>query len=194
MALGYYFGAFFTSRNDALYRRQSFLVIGFAAIALFIVLRITNVYGDAAHWTFQKNGMFSLLSFLNVTKYPPSLLYVLITIGPALILLALLERPLNPITAKITVFGRVPFFYYVLHRYLIHLLALIAAVMSNYRWTDMILPTAVNRVTALKGYGFGLMTVYLVWIALVFLLYPFCKWFDRYKRAHQLEKRWLTYC
>ena len=137
--------------------------------------------------------MFSFLSFLNVTKYPPSLLYVLITLGPAIIFLSLAEEPLNIITEKFTVFGRVPFFYYVVHLYLIHLLAMIGAIILGYDWSDMILSDRVNRVSELKGYGFNLATVYIIWIGLILFLYPFCKWFDHYKRIHQLNKPWLSY-
>ena len=162
-------------------------------IAAFIVLRVFNIYGDANHWSSQKNNVYSLLSLLNVTKYPPSLLYTLITLGPALILLALTEKPLNSITGKIAVFGRVPFFYYVVHIYLIHLLAMIGAQSLGYNWRDMILNDRVNNVEKLKGYGFNLTTVYLVWFGLVIFLYPLCKWFDRYKRAHQSRHRWLSY-
>jgi uncharacterized membrane protein len=193
IALGYYFGSLYDSSHNPGERRNTLLYLGLAAIALFFFLRSFNIYGDASHWSPQKNAVFSLLSLLNVTKYPPSLLYILITLGPAMIFLSLAEKPLNRLTEKITVFGRVPFFYYVVHLFLIHLLAMIGAIISGYNWTDMILSTRINRVAGLKGYGFNLLTVYVVWIALVLFLYPFCKWFDRYKRKHQLNKRWLTY-
>src|SRR5450755_1941358 len=162
-------------------------------ITLFCLFRIFNIYGDAALWSTQKNAAFSLLSFLNVTKYPPSLLYSLITLGPAMIFLALAEKPLNSVSKKIIVFGRVPFFYYVVHIFLIHLLALAGAVLSGYTWSDMILSDKVNRVPALKGYGFNLLTVYLVWIGLIIILYPCCKCYERYKRTHQSSRWWLSY-
>jgi uncharacterized membrane protein len=193
IALGYYFGSFYKPGYNPSRRRQLFSSIGFAAITLFFFLRIFNLYGDAVHWSIQKNVLFSFLSLINVTKYPPSLLYLLITLGPAMIFLGEIERPLNAFIKKISVFGRVPFFYYVAHLYLIHFAAMIAAIISGYNWSDMILSNRVNRVLALKGYGFNLFTVYLVWIALVIFLYPFCKWFDSYKRTHQPNKRWLTY-
>jgi uncharacterized membrane protein len=193
IALGYYFGGLYDHSYAPAKRRQILSSIGFAVIALFLFLRIFNIYGDAAHWSPQKNVVLTLLSLLNVTKYPPSLLYILITLGPAVILLSHIEKPLNAFTKKIAVFGRVPFFYYVLHLYLIHLLAVIGATLLGYNWTDMILSNRVNRVVALKGYGFNLSIVYIVWILLVLFLYPCCKWFDRYKRTHQPNKRWLTY-
>ncbi|MEP6950016.1 MAG: heparan-alpha-glucosaminide N-acetyltransferase domain-containing protein [Ginsengibacter sp.] len=194
IALGYYFGSLYDSRYNAGKRRKTLLSVGLTALALFFFLRSFNIYGDASHWAIQKNNVFSLLSLLNVTKYPPSLLYILVTFGPALIFLALAEKPLNAFTEKIAVFGRVPFFYYVIHLYAIHLLATIAAQISGYKWTSMTsLTDRVNRVPELKGYGFNLLVVYMVWIGLVLLLYPCCKWFDRYKRSHQSIHWWLSY-
>lgn len=193
ISIGYYFGSLYTPVFNPGKRKTILLSVGIGAIALFIILRSANFYGDAAHWSIQKNAVFSLLSFLNVTKYPPSLLYILVTLGPALIFLALAEKPMNAFTDKIAVFGRVPFFYYVIHIYLIHVFAMIGARLSGYNWSDMILTNRVNRVPELKSYGFNLLTVYLVWIALVLFLYPCCKWFDRYKRTHQVTRRWLSY-
>jgi len=132
------------------------------------------------------------MSFLNTTKYPPSLLYVLMTTGPALVFLALMEKPLNAVTEKIVVFGRVPMFYYLVHIFFIHLLAILAAVLSGHPWWVMVdLTTWVTANAQLKGYGFGLVTVYVVWIGVMIVLYPLCRWFDDYKRAHQAEKKWL---
>lgn len=193
ISLGYCFGELYKQGYDAVKRRKMLLLTGISAVVLFILLRSFNFYGDPAQWSTQKNTAFSCLSFFNVTKYPPSFLYILITLGPAFIFLSLAEQPLNTISKKIIVFGRVPFFYYVIHLYLIHLFALIGAVMSGYKWSVMILSDRVNRVAALKGYGYDLVTVYLVWIILVLLLYPCCKWFDRYKRNNQSTKTWLTY-
>jgi uncharacterized membrane protein len=193
MALGYYFGGLYHRGYDAAKRKKMLLWTGASAIALFIMLRSLNIYGDAAEWSLQKNTVFTLLSFLNVTKYPPSLLYMLITLGPAFIFLALAEKPLNTLTEKIAVFGRVPFFYYVIHIYAIHLLAMMAAYILGYHWWDMVLTTRVNLNPALKNYGFSLATVYVVWLVLVLILFPCCQWFDRYKRTHQATKSWLTY-
>jgi hypothetical protein len=160
---------------------------------IFVVLRLCNIYGDPSEWSLQKDAVYTLLSIINVTKYPPSLQYVLITIGPALAFLALSERPLTKLTKMIAVFGRVPFFYYVVHIYLIHLFAIVAALLSGYRVGDMILSDSVLRTPGLKNYGFGLVVTYLVWIGLVILLYPVCKWYDQYKRTHISSKAWLGY-
>jgi uncharacterized membrane protein len=193
MALGYYLGALYNTGYDAVKRKKILLSAGLGAIALFIILRSFNIYGDAAQSSIQKNILFSFLSFLNVTKYPPSFLYTLITLGPAMIFLSMAEKPLTTITKKVAVFGRVPFFYYVIHLYLIHLFAIIGATIAGYHWSAMILSDRVNRTAELKGYGFNLFIVYLVWIVLILLLYPCCKWFDRYKRNNQAAKSWLTY-
>jgi uncharacterized membrane protein len=193
MMMGYCFGGLYHPDYDAVKRKKKLLYTGISAISLFIILRFLNFYGDAAQWSMQKNTMFSILSFLNVTKYPPSFLYTLVTLGPALIFLSLVEKPPNAVTEKLTVFGRVPFFYYVIHLYLIHLFAIIGAIISGYQWSDMILSNRVNRVAALRGYGFHLAIVYLIWLVVVVLLYPFCKRFDRYKRNNQAVKSWLTY-
>jgi uncharacterized membrane protein len=193
MAIGYYFGALYNSEYDSVKRKKILFTVGFGAIDLFIMLRSFNIYGDAAQWSVQKNVLFSFLSFLNVSKYPPSLLYILVTLGPAMIFLSIAEKPLNTITEKITVFGRVPFFYYVIHIYLIHLFAIIGVIISGYHWSAMILANRVNRVAELKGYGFNLVIVYLVWVILILLLYPCCNRFDHYKRNNQHTKNWLTY-
>ena len=193
IAVGYCSGSLFARGYNPARRRTNLLSLGLITTALFMIVRYINIYGDFSHWSVQKNAAFTLLSLLNVTKYPPSLQYVLMTLGPALIFLALAEKPFNGLAKKITVLGRVPMFYYLLHILLIHLFALVAAVLSGYRWSDMILTTMIQRSPALKGYGFNLLTVYVVWIALIFVLYPICKWFDRYKRIHRSGQWWLSY-
>jgi uncharacterized membrane protein len=193
IAIGYCCGSLFNREYDPEKRRTILLSVGLTTTALFIILRYINTYGDLSHWSVQNSFTFTVLSFLNVSKYPPSLLYILMTLGPALIFLALSEKPLNAFTKKITVFGKVPMFYYLIHIFLIHLFALIAAVISGYKWSAMILTTMVNRSPALKGYGFNLLTVYIIWVALIFILYPICKWFANYKRTHRSGQWWLSY-
>ncbi len=193
ISIGYYLGNLYTPGTDPARRRKVLLSLGLGAIGLFVLLRGINVYGDPAPWSVQKNGVFTILSFLNLTKYPPSLLYLLMTIGPALVFLSLSERPLNALTEKIAVFGRVPMFYYLVHIYVLHGLAIIGAVLSGHPASDMVsLTTWVTANTQLKGYGFSLTTVYLIWIAVVIALYPLCKWYDAYKRAHR-DRQWLSY-
>jgi uncharacterized membrane protein len=192
MALGYCFGSLYASNINAARRKQWLLVIGSSAIFAFILLRLINVYGDLHPWTEQKSIAFTFLSFLNTAKYPPSLLYILMTIGPALIFLAFAETISGKLAKAIIHIGRVPMFYYVLHIYLIHLIAMLAAQLSGYSWSDMILQRRTWVDPQLKGYGFSLGVTYLVWIGIVLLLYPLCKWYDKYKTAHK-EKWWLSY-
>ena len=191
--LGYYLGRLFDLAYDPVKRKNQLLQMGVGAIVLFVLLRSEHWYGDPVDWSMQKNAIFSLLSFLNVNKYPPSLLYILVTLGPALIFLALAEKPVNKLTARISVFGRVPMFYYLMHLLLIHLAALLGAILQGFKLQDMILTKAVYNSPQLKGYGYNLVIVYVIWIALVLVLYPLCKWFDHYKRANTGRYWWLSY-
>jgi uncharacterized membrane protein len=194
MALGYCFGRFYKKGIDEEKRKKNLLILGSSAIVLFLLMRGINVYGDMNPWAIQASVILSICSFLNVTKYPPSLLYTLMTIGPSVMLLAFLEKPLNRFGKIIIVFGRVPLFFYILHLFLIHVLATIAVTLSGRPWTDMISITNINHNDSpwLQGYGFSLWQTYLMWLFVVALLYPLCKWYDRYKTMHK-EKWWLSY-
>jgi len=194
ISLGYCLGSLYSPDIDPAVRKRSLRSLGFGAILLFIILRWTNVYGDPSHWSIQKNAVYTILSFINTTKYPPSLLYTLMTLGPALLFLAYAERPLNALASKITVFGRVPMFYYLVHIPLIHGLAILAAMASGHSAADMVnLTTWVTANPQLKGYGFSLPVVYVVWIGVILLLYPVSRRFDVYKRANQSRQWWLSY-
>jgi uncharacterized membrane protein len=194
MMLGYCFGALYKKGMGAALRKKYLLMIGSTATVLFILIRATNLYGDMKPWEAQSSFIMSICSFLNVTKYPPSLLYTLMTLGPALIILVLLEKPLNRIGKMLLHIGRVPLFFYILHLFLIHGLGIIAVVISGRPWTDMIFTLNQNAKDApwLKGYGYSLAGTYLVWILVIVLLYPLCRWYDRYKSNHK-EKWWLSY-
>jgi len=192
MATGYCFGTLYAPGYNAAKRKRTLIYLGTGAIALFILLRGANIYGEPAHWSTQKDPLFSFLSFLNTSKYPPSLLYTLMTLGPSCLFLAFAEGPLNRFTEKLVVIGRVPMFFYILHIVFIHLLAVFAAMITGYKASDMVLSTWVTDSPQLKGYGFSLLTVYLLWIAVVIALYPLCKRYDAYKRSHR-EKQWLSY-
>jgi uncharacterized membrane protein len=194
ITLGYYLGDLYAPAQDPNHRRKTLRNLGWITIGVFVLLRASNLYGDPHPWTTQRNGFFTFLSFLNTTKYPPSLLYICMTIGPAFLFLAYTERPLNSLTAKLAVFGRVPMFYYLIHIFLLHGIAVMGAVLSGHPASDMVnLTTWVTANAKLKGYGFGLPVVYLVWIGTVILLYPLCKWFDGYKRSHIAQQKWLSY-
>lgn len=192
MSLGYCCGTIFKKSVTPIQRKKQLIFLGLISIVLFIAIRFTNFYGDAVPWSVQNNAVFTIMSFLNLTKYPPSLLYILMTMGPLLLMLAYLEKPLNRFTKFISVFGRVPLFYYILHIYLIHLLGMLAAEFTGFDWSDMILTTWIAFDPELSGYGFNLGIVYLVWIFVVVSLYPACKWYDTYKITHK-EKWWLSY-
>jgi len=180
MAAGYGFGAL-------LDRRRTVLLTGVAVTALFVVLRAINLYGDPHPWAPQQGALFTLFAFVSCNKYPPSLLYLLMTLGPALIVLALLDRGTPRWTRPILVFGRVPLFYYLLHIPLIHALALIAESLRHHD-TSWLFGVGIPRPA---GAGFGLPIVYLVWAAVVVSLSPACRWFAELKRRRR--DPWLSY-
>ena len=193
MSLGYCFGSLYDSSFDAQKRKRLLNSLGLGSLALFFILIAFNTYGDPVQWTNYGDTSKTLMSIFNVSKYPPSLLYLLVTLGCSLLFLANAEKLKGKVVNFFCVFGRVPFFYYILHLYLIHLLAAFAAYFTGFGWQVMVsMPTFITRVEALKGYGFNLITVYLVWIVVILLLYPLCKKFDNYKQSHK-EKWWLSY-
>ncbi len=190
MILGYGVGYFYKDSVLPTKRRKNLLMLALSCILLFIVLRFTNVYGDPAPWTRQQNGFFTLLSFLNTTKYPPSLLFVSMTVGPALIFLVLLEGIQGSITSFFTVFGRVPFFYFVVHFYLIHILCVLAFYLSGYTNGQISDPKSPFWFRP-STFGYNLLTVYGIWLLVVLLMYPLCKRYGRYKHSH--KQWWLSY-
>jgi len=193
MALGYCCGPWYVGECPSEVRRRRLVLAGVLVTCLFVVVRAVNSYGDPAPWSRQASDLFTLLSFLNVTKYPPSLLYTAMTLGPALVVLALAEGRYDGATHWMVIFGRVPLFFYMAHILLIHVAATVAAIATGYRPTDMILSEMVNDVPALQGYGFGLPTVYVVWLGVVLALYPCCRWFAGYKARYQASRWWLSY-
>jgi uncharacterized membrane protein len=193
MLLGYCTGTFFTSTYSAEQRKKILLRIGMTVILFFIVVRFINVYGDPFSWSLQRNGLYTFLSFIKVHKYPPSLMYMCMTIGPALIFLALIEKVQNGFTNVFRTYGRTAFFYYIMHFYLAHLLCGIAFFMRGHSLQDAI--NAMQNVPFLfniPGEGYGLVIVYMIWAFVVISLYPLCKWYDKYKTSHK-EKWWLSY-
>ena len=192
MALGYCFGAFYAKGYTSEVRRRLLVRLGLACVLLFAALRFVNAYGDPLPWSAQASPVFTGLSFLNTQKYPPSLLYLLMTLGPAFLFLAWSEKVRGWLASALIVFGRVPFFYYILHLYLIHGLALVAAELTGFGWQSMVLDVHVNSVPQLKGYGSSLPGVYLVWIGVVVALYPLCAWFNKVK-SNNRQLWWLSY-
>ncbi len=188
MMIGYAMGSLFTSHYDPIKRRKILMRSGMVAILVFFLLRGINVYGDLFPWQTQKNTTATMLSFLNLTKYPPSFLFCCMTIGPALVLLAWLEKIKSVITDLMVIFGRVPMFYYILHFFIIHLLTVIAFFISGFTIdqanTGMIYFRPLN-------FGYPLWAVYLIWIALVAALYYPCKKYSVFKASHTYW--WLSY-
>jgi uncharacterized membrane protein len=200
MALGFAFGSLLL-RPD---RRKWILTLGIVATTLFFVLRGLNLYGNgiaglafgyprsAGPWRLQPTLSLTVVSFFNVLKYPPSLDYLLVTLGPALIFLGLLDgskadRGLNRV---LVVFGRVPLFYYILHLYLLHVLAILAALAFHQPvWHGTVIADFAQRPL---GYGHGLPFIYAMWILAVAILYLPCRWFMKLRTRHR-DWAWLSY-
>ncbi|GAB4033346.1 DUF1624 domain-containing protein [Spirosoma gilvum] len=171
-------------------RKLLLLRMGLGALVLFIVLRFLNLYGDPAPWSSQKDALFTFFSFINVTKYPPSLLYDLVTLGLMLVFLSTIDGANTALTRWLAVYGKVPMFYYILHWYLVHLSMIGMALLQGYSLAD--LPSGPMNFGRPSGAGISLGPVYLVWIGIVLFLYPLCRWYGRYKSEHP-EIGWLRY-
>lgn len=194
MAVGYGFGAVY--QWDSARRRRLLLKLGTGAILLFIVLRTINQYGDPSHWTRHGSFAFTVLSFLNTTKYPPSLLFLLMTLGPALIALACFEsgRSLSGgtniwgrVRGFFITFGRVPLFFYLLQWPTAHFISVLVHLIAGKSVGWMF----GNQNAPPPGMGFNLLVVYLCWLAGIVLLYPLCRWFAGVKERRR--DWWLSY-
>lgn len=193
MALGYCLGSIYKKDTNAEKRKRLLMYLGLGSILLFIIIRYTNLYGDSSKWSEQRTALYTLFSFLKVTKYPPSLLYLLMTIGPGLVFLSISENVHGRLPQAIKTIGRVPMFYYLVHLYLIHIGSLLAAIISGRHWTDMVnFSKWISLEPKLHGYGFSLGVMYAVWASLIVILYFLCKWYDGYKSSHR-DKWWLSY-
>jgi uncharacterized membrane protein len=179
MAAGYCLGPVFAI-DDPASRRRWLLGLGIAVTAGFVLLRACNLYGDPAPWVLEQGWSATVLSFLNCEKYPPSLLYLMMTLGPALILLVAFERAAGPVARWLTVFGSVPLFYYVLHLFLIHGLAVAFAQFTTGQSAWLLGASPPERPS---GYGLSLLEVYLVTLLIVMMLYAPCRWFAATKRS-----------
>jgi uncharacterized membrane protein len=176
MAAGYAFGALL-QRPEA-ERHRTLLRLGGAMTAAFVLIRLLNVYGDPQPWRVEKDAVTTVLSFLNTTKYPPSLDYLLMTLGPAIMSLVVFERWTGPVARFFSVFGRVPLFYYLAHIALAHLLAGLTALAMGFG-TDVL--TGNVFFSPVQEWGFGLGVVYLVWFVVILLLYLPCRWYAELK-------------
>jgi uncharacterized membrane protein len=188
VAAGYGFGEVILLEPTR--RRSIMLITGLALCALFVALRFSGAYGDPNPWATQRTPLLTRLSFLNCTKQPPSLLFVSMTIGPALLALAMFDRvgARGFVGRAVVTIGRVPLFFYVVHFYLLHALAVVAALArglpAGWLFSQVFLD-------APPGWPLGLPVVYAVWIAVVMSLYAPCRWFAALKRRH--PGGWLSY-
>lgn len=192
MTLGYFLGQLYLPTFDSKKRIKTLYGAGISLIILFFVFRISNLYGDLHPWTKQHSLTYTILSILKVTKYPPSFAYISITIGPALILLAAFENFKNALSKICITIGQVPMFFFIVHIYFIHVVAILVALATGYKFSDMIFDTWIPFNTHLKGYGFSLPIVYLIWIGIIVALYPVTKRYNRYKKENK-DKWWLSY-
>jgi uncharacterized membrane protein len=183
MAGGYAIGPWALLPRAA--RRTRFLRAGIVLTVGFVVVRATNLYGDPHAWSAAGGPLRAVLSFLDCEKYPPSLLYLAMTLGPAACALAWLDRPLSPWGRRIAVYGRVPLFYYVLHLFLIHGLAIALL------WPALGAAALAHGFMPAGGLALPLPLVYAVWVGVVVALYPACRWFAEVKR--QSHAAWMSY-
>lgn len=184
MMIGYGSGRFITHGN---WQRVA-LRSGAAAVVLFVLLRVMNLYGDPDAFHIGKTAAQTIINFLNVQKYPPSLQYLLMTLGPALLLMPALEKWRSRVASWITVFGRVPFFYYVLHFALIYALAIGWSLMQfgeAFWWFR-------GEANFPATHSLQLWRAYAVWAVVVFALYPACRWYADFKRRRR-DLWWLSY-
>jgi uncharacterized membrane protein len=185
MAAGYGFGRVFLLEGER--RRRLLLRLGVGLTLAFVILRALNFYGDPRPWAVQGSGLYTFFSFINTQKYPPSLLFLLMTLGPMMLALRLFERDTGTAFRPFITFGRVPLFYYVLHLYLIQLLAVLFAIA---RYGPQIKEAFAGGQPP-PDYGYGLWVVYGVWIGVVAILYLPCRWFAELKRRRSAP--WLSY-
>lgn len=190
MAAGYAFGSVYQMAAER--RRKLLLIMGSVLTVLFAVIRAINIFGDPARWSTQKSATFTVLSFLNTTKYPPSLLFLLMTLGPAMILLARFELLKGGWRKPFITFGRVPLFFYLLQWPIAHGIS----VLLHWLAGKPVRPLLISPLDAFGSpipatMGFSLAVVYVAWLAAILLLYPLCKWFAGVKKRRR--DWWLSY-
>jgi uncharacterized membrane protein len=189
MLVGFASGKLFELPQDK--RRKIFLNIGGVALLLFVLLRFVNIYGDPSPWSSQRTAVYTFLSFMNVTKYPPSLLYCLVMLGIMFLILGFAEQEKNRIADLVLAYGKAPLFYFIIHLYLIHCLLIILLFLQGFHWADLSFASGgFGRPKGMTN-GIPLWAVYLVWIGVVAVLYKPTAWFGRYKAAHKYW--WLSY-
>jgi uncharacterized membrane protein len=187
MMLGFGFGRLFLDKDH----KALFLKYGLIFLVLFLVLRGINIYGDPAPWSVQKSAVYTLLSFFNVSKYPPSPLYCFVTLGIVFMIMWWAEGRSNKLIEILKVYGKVPLFYYLIHWYVVHFTMFAIVFAEGYKVSDLVFgPFKFGRPET--GGGVSLPYVYLIWLSIVILMYPLCKWYGAYKEANK-SKTWLRY-
>jgi uncharacterized membrane protein len=190
-AAGYGLGQIFKRTPE---RRQAFLLrLGLGLTGAFVALRAINIYGDPFRWSPQKSAVFTLLSFLNTNKYPPSLLYLLMTLGPAMLFLRAVEGGVPRWLRPALLVGKAPMFYYLLHIPLIHIIAVIVcdARYGQAHWMFESPSIEYFPFTRPPGWGYSLPVIYLIWAFVVVALYPLCKWYAGLRQRS--SNPWLSY-
>jgi len=176
-------------------RRRFLLRAGLALSLAFVVLRAWNHYGDPDRWSHQPTALFTVLSFLNTTKYPPSLIFFLMTLGPALLALAFLDRRTFSFSNPLIIFGRVPFFFFLFHLLFAHVFAIILSAFRYGPHRFLLLPPPSlggSRDIFPADYGFSLLVVYVIWVGVVAISYPICRWYADLKNRRR-DLWWLSY-
>jgi uncharacterized membrane protein len=186
MAAGYALGVVYTWESER--RRKFLLKLGLILAALFVVIRATNLYGDPQIWTTQPSPLFAFLSFLNTTKYPASLLFLLMTLGPALLILSwtdkINEQSENNLLSRIFItFGRVPLFYFVLQMFAAHIFGILLSLLAGKSVAFYFLNFPNSATDAPPDAGFPLWVVYAAWLAGLIVLYPLCRWYGKIKQG-----------
>nr|WP_295927845.1 heparan-alpha-glucosaminide N-acetyltransferase domain-containing protein [uncultured Dyadobacter sp.] len=190
MMSGYGLGMLYNRNADPVRRKKILILAGIAMTVLFIVLRLINRYGDPVPWSVQDTGAKTFMSFMNVTKYPPSLFFTFMTQGPIFLLLAFTEQVNNAFSRICTIYGRVPFFFFLVHFYLIHIMTMIVVFLSGYTWAQA---TDENLFFKFRPneFGYSLGQTYIIWILIVVALYWPCKWYGEYRARKRTW--WLSY-
>jgi uncharacterized membrane protein len=188
MLTGFAFGRYFEKEKEE--RKKTFLKLGLGVLVLFTVIRFINIYGDPVPWSVQREPVFTFLSFINITKDAPSLLFCLLTLGIMILLLAVAEQFNDSIKKVTSVYGKVPLFFFIIHLYILHPIMFLIVFAQGYSSSDLLFGFNLGRPKAISGLSLGY--TYLVWIAVVIMLYPLCKWYRRYKERHK-ENKWLKY-
>lgn len=189
MLFGFGFGQVFEMTPEA--RKRILTRAAVISLLVFGLLRGFNLYGDPSPWSVQSTTINTVLSFINVTKYPPSLLYTSVIMGIMFIILRMAEGANNSMTRFFIVYGRVPFFFYLIHWYIIHISMFVMIFIQGAQWKDFPYG-AQNFGRPETGVGIELPYIYLYWLCLILVLYPLCRRFGKYKAANR-DKKWLAY-